>query len=173
MNAARARIDGNASPDELLAAAKDTVVRTKNCWLATIGAAGAPNARIVSRIPGVEPDPDWTIWFLTSDSSRKVAEIRADPRVTMGFQLDIDSAYAVLAGCAEIVGARAELTSRWNAEWNGVFPGGSHDPDAVFIKVETTRIELWNLARGVTPAPFGKRAAVLTRAGSVGWVRDV
>ena len=159
--------------DDLLAAARDTVSKVKNCWIVTIGAGGEPNARIVSPIPGVAQDPDWTIWFLTSNGSRKAADIRADARVTLGFQHDPDSAYAVLAGRATIVDARSELASRWNAEWNRVFPAGPGDLDAVFVKIAVTRIELWNLKHGVTPPPFGKRAATLTCDGLGHWSSDV
>ncbi|HSV50683.1 MAG TPA: pyridoxamine 5'-phosphate oxidase family protein [Burkholderiaceae bacterium] len=163
---------GSARVDEFLAAARDTVAKVKNCWIVTMGAGGVPNARVVSPIPGVAQDADWTVWFLTSNGSRKAADIRADAWVTLGFQHDADSAYAVLAGRAEIVEGRADLANRWNADWNTVFPAGPSDPDAVFVKVEVERIELWNLAHGVTPAPFGKRAATLKLTAPGQWIRD-
>jgi general stress protein 26 len=46
---------------------------------------------------------EWTIWFLTSNASRKAADIRHDGRVTVGYQHDPDSAYVALVGDATIV----------------------------------------------------------------------
>jgi general stress protein 26 len=155
--------------DRLLTAARDTRLRAKHCWIATVGEHGEPHARIVSPIPGPSGDDEWTVWFLTSKASRKTAEIRRDGRVAIGYQDDQHSAYTTLAGRGWIVEDRWELARRWSSSWNAVFPKGADDLDAVFVKVDVERIELWNLALKVTPAPFGKCAAVLQRSGAGPW----
>lgn len=155
--------------DRLLSAARDTRLRVKHCWVATVGEHGEPHARVVSPIPSASGDDEWTVWFLTSKASRKTADIRRDSRVTIGYQDDQHSAYAALAGRGWIVEDRAELSRRWSSSWNAVFPTGADDLDAVFVKVVVERIELWNLAHKVTPAPFGKCAAVLQRSGAGPW----
>ncbi|MES2939453.1 MAG: pyridoxamine 5'-phosphate oxidase family protein [Pseudomonadota bacterium] len=161
-----------AHVEQLLAAARSTALAARHCWIATVGEDGAPHARVVSQIPGVPGEDAWTVWFLTSKASRKAAEIRRDARVTVGYQHDPDSAYAAFGGRAVLLDDPSELASRWNPAWNAVFPAGADDPDAVFVKIEVERIELWNLAFKVTPAPFGKRAAVLRRTGSGPWARE-
>ena len=155
--------------DRILAVARNTMAQVTNCWLVTIGQHGEPNARVVSPIPGVEGEEEWTIWFLTSRGSRKVADIRRDDRITIGYQHDPDSAYVVLAGRGTISEDRSEIARRWNQSWNRVFPAGAEDSDALFIKGKIDRIELWNLAQKVTPAPFGKRPAILLRDATRAW----
>jgi general stress protein 26 len=158
-----------AQVSRIIAAAQNTMAQVANCWLITIGQHGEPNARIVSPIPGVESDEEWTIWFLTSRGSRKIADIRRDDRITVGYQYDPDSAYVVLAGRGTISEDRSEIARRWDQSWNRVFPAGAEDPDALFVKGTIDRIELWNLAQKITPAPFGKRPAVLIRDVTRGW----
>jgi general stress protein 26 len=159
------------SVDQLLAIAREIVANVKNCWFVTIARSGEANARIVAPIPGTARDIEWTTWVLTSAGSRKVAEIRRDDRVTLGYQHDPDSAYVALAGRASIVADRSEISQRWNSAWNRVFQAGGADADAVFIKVVVERIELFSLAREITPAPFCKRCEVLARDPSGGWSR--
>src|SRR5262249_19885012 len=124
---------------EWIAAARDTMARVSLCWLVTIGSNGRPNARIVSPIPALEDDDEWTIWFLTSKSSRKASDIRRDDRVTLGYQCDADSAYVTLGGRAAIVNDRSEIARRWSRSWNTVFPGGAEDLDAVFLRTVIDR----------------------------------
>jgi len=155
--------------ERLLAAALDTRRKSKLCWVTTVGVNGEPHARVVSPIPSTPQDDEWVVWFLTSKASRKASEIARDPRLTLGYQHEPDSAYVSLNGRAILVDDRAELSRRWNPGWNAVFPTGAQDLDAVFVKVEVEHIELWNLAMKVTPAPFGKCAAVLQRVGTGQW----
>lgn len=163
---------GKSLVDRWLAAARDTVAKVNLCWLVTVGCGGDPNARLVSPVAGIAGDDEWTIWFLTSNGLRKVADIRRDDHTMIGYQHDPDSAYVALAGRANIVEDRSEITPRWEKSWNLVFPDGASDPDAVFIRSEVNRIEPWNLAHKVTPTPFGKCAAVLARDAIGRWTCD-
>ena len=152
---------GQDSTTHLLAVARETMAKVKNCWLVTVAQGGAPSARIVAPIEGVPGEREWTIWVLTSRGSRKIDEIRGDGRVTLGYQHDPDSAYVALAGHATIIDDRAEIARRWNPSWNNVFEAGADDPDAVFIRVDVDHIELFSLAHKVAPEPFCKRSAVV------------
>jgi general stress protein 26 len=134
------------SAPELLSVARELIANVKNCWLVTVSRNGEAHARIVAPIPGVPGESEWTVWVLTSGDSRKVDEIRRDDRVTLGYQHDPDSAYAALAGHARIVDERAKISQRWNNSWDRVFQAGAEDTDAVFIRVEVDRIELFSLA---------------------------
>ena len=65
---------------QLRTAALDIINTARYCTLATIAADGQPQARIVDPFA---PEPDLTIWIATNAESRKVDEIRRDPRVTL------------------------------------------------------------------------------------------
>jgi general stress protein 26 len=160
-------------PDEdPLAVAREIVAKVKNCWLVTVASDGQANARVVAPIAGVPGDRDWTFWVLTSKGSRKVAEIRNHGRVTLGYQYDPESAYVTLVGHASIVNDRMQISKRWETSWNRVFAAEADDPDAIFLRIEVDRIELFNLARKITPAPFCKRCLVLVRDRSGHWLES-
>lgn len=169
MNTLGDKTGSEESATQLLVVARELMAQVKNCWLVTVARNGAGSARIVAPIPGVAGEREWTVWVLTSAGSRKVDEIRRDDRVTLGYQHDPDSAYVVLAGRASIIDDRARISQRWNKSWNNVFQAGAEDPDAIFVKVEVDRIELFSLAQKVAPAPFCKRSAALDRDASGHW----
>ena len=64
----------------IIAAAKTIMQEARYCTLVTLAADGQPQARIVDPFP---PDADLTIWIATHPVTRKVQEIRHDPRVTL------------------------------------------------------------------------------------------
>ena len=169
MSTANDKTEGEESTTRLLAVARELMGQVKNCWLVTVARDGAGSARIVAPIPGVPGEREWTVWVLTSGGSRKTDEIKHDNRVTLGYQHDPDSAYVALTGHATIIDDRVEISQRWKKSWNDVFQAGAEDPDAVFVKVEVDRIEIFSLAQKVAPAPFCKRSAALARDASGRW----
>ena len=64
----------------VMAAAIDVMQKAVYCTFITIGEDGQPQARIVD--PTL-PDPNLTIWIGTNSLTRKVNQIRRDPRVTL------------------------------------------------------------------------------------------
>jgi general stress protein 26 len=157
--------------ERLLAAARDTMARVTYCWVATPSGDGGVNLRLVGPIRGVSGEEDWTIWFVTSGGSRKVADIRRAGRLTLGYQHHPDRAalvdYVALIGRAELVEDRSEIRDRWIEKWRVYFPGGPDDPDTIFVRLNVDRIEL--CVRGVTPEPFGSRHSVVERGTERSW----
>lgn len=98
--------------------------------LVTIGKDGCPRGRpmvLLKRERG-------TLWFATSRASRKVAQIEADPRVTV---LCVDTTHfnhASVRGRAELVDAPAMKSDLWREEWRDQWDGPT-DPDYVLLKV--------------------------------------
>jgi general stress protein 26 len=72
----------------LLAAARETIATVRHCWVATCAEQGGANARAVRCFASAPGSDEWTRRFLTRRGSRKVAEIRRDPRITLAYQLD-------------------------------------------------------------------------------------
>ena len=115
----------------------------------------------MGRIPGAPGDDAWIVWFMTRRISRKALEIDRAGRLTVVFQHDADDGYLTLIGRSEIVTERAIIRPRWHKDWNLFFPGGAEDENAIFIRTEAMRLELW--VRGVTAEPFGGRTTILER----------
>jgi general stress protein 26 len=164
---AEVTVSSMARVNRLLTAAGDTMAKVADCWAATPSEAGGVNVRVVGPIPGVPGEEDWTIWFATRRSSRKAADIRRSGLLTLGYQHHPDRAYVALIGGAVLIEDRREIRDRWRENWRLYFPGGPDDPDTVFVRMNTRRIEL--CVPGVSPEPFGLRPSVIERGDDRSW----
>lgn len=134
-----------ATPDDseaLLTAARETMAKVRDCWLATSARDGAVNVRVVSPIPRVPGEEDWTICFATKRSSRKAAEIGDRGRLTLGYQHHPDRSYVSLHGRAVLVEDRSIVRHRWSERFRPYLPGGPEDPDTILVQFHADRIEL-------------------------------
>jgi general stress protein 26 len=150
-----------------LAAARETIAAVPICWLATRSLKGGTNARAVSSSAGSPGSDEWTRRFLVRRSSRKVAEMRASPSVTLAFQHASGERYIALGGRATIIEDVAEMRTMWPSELDAHFPPGFADDNMIVIQVEVDRIEVH--VRGLTPAPFGHGRTLLKRQGDGSW----
>jgi general stress protein 26 len=144
-----------------LAAARATIAEVPICWLATRSLEGGTNARAVNASAGPAGGDEWTRRFLVRRSSRKVAEMRAAPGVTLAFQHPSGERYVALGGRAEIIEDVAEMRTLWPGELDSHFPPGFANANMIVIEVEVDRIEVH--ARGLTPEPFGHGRTLLER----------
>ncbi len=147
-----------AGPDAVLRAAWATIRSKKYCLVTTFGHDG-PSARVLQPFP---PDPNLGLWFGTSASSRKVAELRADPRATVAYQDDSKAACVVLVGHMDVVESLTVRQHRFMPTWFAFWPEGPTSADFVVLHFVPHRLEVWDATRGITPEPFGLRSACLT-----------
>jgi len=149
--------------ERFLAEARSIVAEVTDCWAATPSGNGGVSVRVVVPIAGVPGEEDWTVWFAAGATSRKVAEIRRTGHLTLGYQDMPRRSYVALIGRAAVVADRAVIRARWKEEWRSVFPDG----DAVFVRLETDRIELYALSP--PPAPPPRRHSTLERDAERRW----
>lgn len=150
-----------------LAAARDTIAAVPVCWLATRSLQGGTNARAVSSSAGPAGSDEWTRRFLVRKSSRKVAEMRAAPMVTLAFQHPSGDRYIALGGRATMIEDVAEMRTLWPRELDAQFPPGFADANMIVIEVGVDRIEIH--VRGLTPEPFGAGRTLLQRQPDGSW----
>src|SRR5579872_4861401 len=86
-----------------LAAARETIADVPICWLATRSLDGGTNVRAVDSQNGPGGSDEWTRRMLVRRSSRKVAEMRASPLVSLAFQHASGDRYVALGGRAAII----------------------------------------------------------------------
>lgn len=153
--------------ERLLTAANDTMAKARYCWAVTVAGDGHANARPMGRLMALPGEDAWSVWFMTRRTSRKAIEIGRTGHLTVIFQHDTEEAYVTLIGRAAVVTDRAAIRARWQQRWNLFFPGGAEDENVAFLRTETERIELW--AHGVSPEPFGTRAAIMERDHAGQW----
>jgi general stress protein 26 len=152
---------------QFLAAARETISATPICWLATRSAEGGTNARAVNSTGGAVGADEWSRRFLVRRSSRKVAEMRAAPLVTLAYQHQSGERYVALGGRASIIEDVAEMRTMWPRELDARFPPGFADANMIVIRVEVDRIEVH--ARGVTLEPFGHGRTLIERQPAGSW----
>ena len=80
-----------------------------------------------------------TLWFATSRASRKVAQIEADPRVTVIFVDSTRFNYASIHGDAAVLSDPDREERLWRDEWRDDWPEGPADPDYVLLRIDGVR----------------------------------
>jgi general stress protein 26 len=146
---------------QYLAAARETIAAVPVCWLATRSQEGGTNVRAISSSAGPPGSDEWTRRFLVRRSSRKVAEMRAAPLVTLAFQHSAGDRYIALGGCATVIDDVGIMRPMWSSDLDVHFPPGFADAHMIVIRVDIDRIEVH--VRGLTPEPFGAGRTLLER----------
>lgn len=153
----------DAQIKSFLVAARETIAAVRLCWLATRSLEGGTNARIVDCFAGSADGDEWTRRFLVRRNSRKVAEMRAAPAVTLAYQHPSGDRCIALGGRATIIEDATEMRTLWSAGMDAQFPPGFADANMIVIRVDVDRIEVH--ARGLTAEPFGTGRTLLERQG--------
>jgi general stress protein 26 len=130
--------------DFLIATAREIMTTTRYCALITTDSAGRVHARAMDPFP---PEGDMTVWFGTNRRSRKVAEIRRHPTVTLYYFNRDDQAYVSLTGRARLVNNPTEKARRWKDEWEAFYP--NRERDYLLIEITPERLEVVSIKKNV------------------------
>jgi general stress protein 26 len=128
---------------QLIAAAREIMAGQTYCGLVTLDEGGRPQVRTMNPFP---PEEDMTVWFATNTRSRKVQEMRRDPRVVLYYANHKEATgYVALSGRAVLIDDMQEILKRKRAYWDQAFPGLKN---LVLIKVVPERLDVLNYAKG-------------------------
>ena len=133
-----------------MAAAIDVMQKAVYCTFITIGEDGQPQARIVDP---TAPDSNLAIWIGTNSLTRKVNQIRRDPRVTLLYFHAASASYVTMIGRAALVTDVGEKERRWKASWAPFYPNGFRGSDFTLIRVTPTRLEISSPSRKMMSDP--------------------
>jgi general stress protein 26 len=132
----------------LVAAAREIMAAQTYCALVTIDETGRPQVRTMNPFP---PEDDMTVWFATNTRSRKVREMRRDPRVALYYSDHAKAiGYVQITGRAVLVDDRQEILKRKRAYWDQAFPGLQN---LVLVKVVPERLDVLNYTAGMQADP--------------------
>src|SRR4029077_1411880 len=106
----------------------------------TRSAEGGTNARAVRSSAGAPGSDDWTRRFLVRRGSRKVAEMRNAPLVTLAYQQPSGDQYVALGGSATIIEDTAEMRTMWSSDLDAHFPPGF--ANMIVIRVDVDRVKV-------------------------------
>jgi len=139
--------------DTIMLAAHEIIGETSYCALVTIDSTGRPQIRTMNPFPANE---DLITWFATSRTSRKVREIKNDPRVCV-YYADHTAAkgYVSISGTATVIDDKDLLLKMKREYWNGI-PGWQDK--FVLIRVIPETLEVINYKHRLTNDPNTFRA---------------
>jgi general stress protein 26 len=141
--------------ENVIAAAREIMQAARYCALVTVDGDGSPRARTVAPLPPLPGDDPLAVWIATRPATRKVAEIRAEPRVVLYYFDAAREEYATLAGRARLVAQRSEIERRGAGLSRELYP--DWPADCLLIEVEPERLEVQG--RGLAPDPATWRPA--------------
>ena len=140
----RAQDQKKWSRDTLISVAREVMTSTRYCALITTGRYGRVHARTMDAFA---PEDEMTVWLATNPRSRKVAEIRRNPRVTLYYFDRESQAYVTLYGIASLINDRREKARRWKDDWKAFYP--DRDKSYLLIKVMPHQLEVVNVKKGI------------------------
>ncbi|MEO8678790.1 MAG: pyridoxamine 5'-phosphate oxidase family protein [Vicinamibacterales bacterium] len=135
---------------EVIAAAREIMQAARYCTFVTIGPAGQPQARIVDPF---QPDADLTIFIATNPLTRKVTDIRRDPRVTLLYFVPASSEYVTVVGTAVVDTDAGRKAGHWKPEWAGLYKDQNRGDDYQLLRVKPSRLEVVSVKRGINNDP--------------------
>lgn len=135
---------GQTTDEKIRVAAREIMEAAPTCALITQDAEGRSRVRAMD---GFVPEDDFTVWFGTNPESRKVDQIKNDPRVTLYYLGQDDSGYVMLHGNAEIVDDKTEKEKRWKPEWEEFYPDKTKS--FILIKVIPEWMEVVSYPHGL------------------------
>lgn len=137
----------------------DKIKDVRVAMLTTLEASGSLRSRPMYT---QQAEFDGELWFFTSDTSGKVAEIEGDSDVNLAYAEPKDSLYVSVSGKAEIVHDRAKIDELWNPSLNAWFKGGKDDPHIALLRVRVTEAEYWDDDHSKMSQLFGMVKAAVT-----------
>jgi general stress protein 26 len=135
---------------QILKTAAEIMDAARYCTFVTVDEEGQPRARVVDPFP---PESDMTVWMATKAGTRKVAQIRKNPRATL---LCFDGArkgYVTLLGTAAVDEDPAQKAKRWKPEWKDFYDDENRGPDYMLIRMKPSRLEILSPADGLGNDP--------------------
>ena len=139
--------------DTVLMAAREIIKETTYCALVTIDSTGQPQVRTMNPFPA---NDELITWFATSRTSRKVREIKNNPKVCVYYANHMTAkGYVNITGTAEVIDDKELLLKMKRDYWENI-------PDwqniFVLIKIVPKTIEVINYKHGLNNDPKTFRA---------------
>jgi general stress protein 26 len=132
------------SREELISAAREIMTNARYCALITNDRTGRASSRAMDAFA---PDEKMGVWLATNPRSRKVAEIRRNPLVTL-YYFDRDhQAYVTLYGTARLVNDAKEKSRHWKDDWKVFYP--DRDKSYLLIKITPERLEVVDTSKKI------------------------
>lgn len=136
------------SKDTIITAALEIMNETTYCALVTVDSTGQPQVRTMNPYPA---NDELITWFGTSRYSRKVREIRNNPKVAVYYADHLNAkGYVNISGIAEIIDDRDVLMKMKRDYWESI---PDWKENFVLIKIIPVTVEVINYRHKLTNEP--------------------
>lgn len=144
------------------------ITKTKAVYLGTINSEGIPEIRALLNLSNEKSypklkgkavtlqDETFTIYFTTNTSSRKTAQMRANPNVAFYYCIPEKFDGACLTGTVEEITDLEIKKSFWKMGWKIYYHKGFTDPDYALLKFTSKSVHCWG---GFNIHNFGQEIA--------------
>ena len=139
------RTDFSKEEQKIMEVARDIIKNAYYATFITIDKEGQPRARIMEPFA---PEDDFEIWLATNPRSRKVTQIKDNPRVTIHYFDKNELGYVSLMGTAQIVNDNETKANRWKDGWEKFYV--NQKDDYMLIRFIPERLELIDIVQGFT-----------------------
>ena len=113
--------------------------------MVTIDKEGQPKVRVMEPFT---PDDNYEIWLATNPKSRKVQQIKNNPKSTVNFFNKTELSYVSLMGNAFIVNDEDIKSQKWKAGWEQHYKNKKED--YLLIRFVPESLELVSYTKGYT-----------------------
>lgn len=142
--------------DTVILAAREIIRDTKYCALTTVDSTGQPQMRTMNPFP---VNDELITWFATSRTSRKVREIKNNPKVSVYYADHVSAkGYVNITGAAEVIDDRELLVKMKRDYWSGI---PNWQDIFVLIKIVPKTLEVINYKHGLNNDPNTFRAPTI------------
>lgn len=154
-------MEGSRPSTDEIERLRDLIADLKVAMLTTQDTDGSLRSRPLQTL---EMDGSNALWFFTSVTSPKVAEVAAGEwQVSLSYANPDKQDYVSVSGTASVVRDRAKMQALWS-DWVKVwFPKGLDDPDLALLRVQMHKAEYWD-----GPGSSMKQLYALTKALTTG-----
>jgi general stress protein 26 len=154
----RSLVEKNPDSEVILAAASEIVEKAHFCALITTDITGQPQVRAMDPFP---PDENWKVMLATNAKTRKVGQIRDNPRVALYYFVSDPPGYVTLSGFARLIEDRQGKERYWKDRWEDFYEDQNRGEDYLLIEVSPLKIEVVSVAHGIAADPKGWKPAIV------------
>lgn len=143
--------------DTLMVAAQEIIKETTYCALVTIDSTGQPQTRTMNPFPA---NKELITWFATSRTSRKIKELKKNPKVCVYYANHVNAkGYVSITGDAQVIDDKELLIKMKRDYWSGIPDWQSK---FVLIKIVPKTLEVINYKHGLVNDPNTFKAPSMT-----------
>lgn len=152
-------MENSQSNAEGLKTLKEKIKDIKVAMLTSVNTDGTLHTRPMQT---QELKDDGILWFFTGKNSDKIAEIKADSHVSLGYADPGSNTYVAICGKATLVTDQAKIDELWSEILKAWFPEGKNDPNIALLKVNIESAEFWDSPSSNVVQLFGMAKAIVT-----------